>query len=443
MDTLRPVDISDFYVKRVAAGMSKYFWNNIFKQVFDILNDHSIDNSKDDLIKALKSGRIWYEKGAFRTDKRFSNAIAKTLEEFGASYRRNGYYIDRTKLPIDVVKIIDSVKTAALVKTTKIEQYIAGLLPVLDKLTVDAFIQTAVQQMFKSLEVDIMKSAQEKKIPIIELDLAMPKVDVSKQKQRELRDYWQQRDAGADKIRQQIAKAPTPQSKQQLRDKLVRYQRQTYENAPQIDVQIDHLKLDKTSENIAKDYVYNMNYWVKRWEAKDIIKMRQDVADMVQKGVRIPEVAKYFEKRWNVAKDKALFLATNESHLAASVVKATMYQKLGCTHFRWIRSVSREKRQLHLDLAKPTNNQYGVDGTNVFAFDNPPIIDEKLGIRGLPRQIWNCKCMMAPVPPSLADQISKREQVQNAKTNVFSYIQQSIRNSKQRRDNNWKYRRFG
>ena len=168
-----------------------------------------------------------------------------------------------------------------------------------------------------------------------------------------------------------------------------------------------------------------MNYWVKKWEVKNIIEMRKDVADMVQMGKRIDEVAKYFEKRWKIAKNKAYFLAFNESHLASSVIEATQYQMLGCTQFELGRSTAIEKRKLQKEY-------YG----KIFSFDNPPIIDEKLGIKGLPRQIWNCQCQIIPVVPTVAEIMKQKEQVKNAKWNI-------IGNNKQRNNTNWRYRRYG
>ena len=191
-----------------------------------------------------------------------------------------------------------------------------------------------------------------------------------------------------------------------------------------MDVQIDDVQLDERSKKIAEDYTYNMKYWVKKWEAKNIVKMREDVLNMVQEGARVPTIEAYFMKRWKIARDKAHFLAVNESHLAASVIKATQYQMAGCTQFKWGRSSSKEKRILHEEY-------YG----EVFDFVNPPIIDEKLGITGLPRQIWNCKCHILPVVPD----IQTIKKVRNAKRNIF----EKIFNSKQCDNYTWRYRRFG
>lgn len=428
MNTLKPVEISDYYIKRVASGMSKYFWDNIFSGIFKVLDDNNINNSTNDIINALREGTIWYDNGAFHTRDRFTNKVAKTLEEMGATYRRKAYYIEQNKLSNEILNTIALVKSTATRKALEIEQYLIGLTPILEKLTAKDFIEITVKQMYKKLELDILKSAQEYKLPVIELGIVSPNVKTSKKQQKEIEQYWKTQDEKSSKIREQIRKAKSPEEKNKLRDKLVEHQKETYANAPTLDVKLEEYELNKVSEEIANDYVYNMNYWIKKWEAKNIIEMRKEIADMVQKGVRVPELKAYFEKRWKIAKNKAQFLAENESRLAGSVIQATQYQKLGCTQFKWGRSTSIEKRKLHKEYYN-----------KIFDFNNPPIIDEKLGIKGLPRQIWNCKCQMLCVAPSLAQTIKRTEEIRNAKRNIFT----RIKNSMQRSNSNWRYRRYG
>ena len=156
--------------------------------------------------------------------------------------------------------------------------------------------------------------------------------------------------------------------------------------------------------------------------------MRQDVLKMIQQGARVPRIQEYFERRWKIAKDKAHFLAVNESHLASSVIKATEYQSIGSPGYVWGRSSSKEKRKLH-------EQYYG----KFFTWEDKPIIDEVLGIRGYPRQIWNCKCHMLIKPPTIAQAYKKVTEVKNAKRNIFK----RIFNSSQCDNNSWRYRRFG
>lgn len=434
METLRPVEVKEFYIKRIASGMNKYFWDNIFSQIFNILKDKTILNSgESDLINAIKTGKIWYKDGAFRTKDRFSNSIAIVLEKMGAKYSRGAYYIDKVKILPAYLNAISYANARMQAVGSQISDFLFGLDTLLTKITFEDYISSSVDLAFRKLQLDIIKSAQEKKVPVIELGIVTPDIKIPRQKVKEFENYWKQQDKRA-KLLQKLIEKSQKEGKEsiKLEEKLKELRKASYINAPSYDVKINDIALNQQTKKITEDYVYNLKYWVKKWEAKNIIKMRQDVADMVQKGVRVPEITEYFEKRWKVAKDKARFLAVNESHLAGSVIKATSYQDLGCNSFVWGRSSSKEKRKLHEEY-------YG----ETFTFDNPPIIDEKLGIRGLPRQIWNCKCHMLVKPPTLAEILDKTEEVRNAKRNIFTRLKYKITNSKQCNNSAWRYRRFG
>lgn len=422
IETFKPVEVSDFYINQVAAGMSRYFWDNIFKEIFAILNDNTVINSKNDVINALKSGKIYYKNGAFYAKGRFTNEVAKTLEEAGAKYKFGAYFLDKSKMPIEIFNTIGLVEVQAAAKTASVLSFLNKITERLGNIKFETFIEKAVTGMFKKLQKDIYQSATEKKVPVIELTFTKPVIDIPKEKLKDVEQYWKEYDKKLDELRKKG-------KGQDVKLEIDRLNREAYENAP--DVEIDVKELDWQSRKIAEDYTYNMKYWVKKWEAKDIIKMRQDVLEMVQKGQRVPDIQEYFEKRWNKYKDKAHFLAENESHLAASTIKATEYQRLGCNRFRWGRSSSREKRKLH-----------ELYYNEIFSFDNPPIIDEKLNIKGLPRQIWNCKCHILAVVPSISEIQEQRQKIKNAKRNIIKYVQYSIENSKQCYNPAWRYRRF-
>lgn len=438
MNTFKPVEIKQFYINRVASAMSQYFYKQIFEKIFQVLEGASVVNSKDDLLNAIKSGKVYYKDGAFRAE-RFSNAISTTLEKMGATFKNGAYYIDKTLIPLEYIQALGIVQAQTIAKLATIRQVLSNL--DLDGADLDRYLEAVVQQMFKSLEVDIVKSAQDKRVPVIELGIVSPKGKIPKAKK--LEDYWKTQDEKLERLRKEKEKLKKQRTKDKkenkdtssIEEKIDEIQSQieeakldAFQKAPQLDVEIDDIELNEQARKIARDYTYNMKYWVKKWEVKNITKMRQDIVDMVQNGARQPEIQAYFENRWKIAKDKAAFLARNESHLAASVIKKTEYEKLGCTKFKWGRSTSKEKRKLH-------EQYYG----KVFDFDNPPIIDEKLNIRGLPRQIWNCGCTMLIVPPTLDEIINKRQKVNNS---ILGKINGFFKGT-QRNNNAWRYRRFG
>lgn len=460
MDFFKPVEIKEYYINRIASGMSKYFYINIFKPIFKILKSNEVINSKDDLINAIKSGKVYYKDGAFRTKERFSNAISTTLEQMGAKFRNGAYYIERSLIPLDYLQSMGIAENQTLFKLSAIKTFLDNY-SLTDK-EVSELIQTAATEMFKSLERDIVKSAQDKNVPVIELGIVNPKVqEVPKEKIKEIQDYWKNVDKKIKELNDKRKKAgktkgngnkdkgnkpPKPPKDEQppisdddLQSQINQINENAFKNAPK--VEINDLALDEQSRKIAEDYTYNMRYWVKNWEAKNIIKMREDIVNMVQKGVRLPEIQEYFENRWGIAKRKAYFLALNESHLAASVIKKVQYQKMGCNYFLWLKSDSKEKRPRHLEYAQEHNNKWGIGGKNIFSYDNPPIIDEATGQTGLPGETYNCRCNQVGIfNPQIYIQANKQRKINNS---ILGKIKNAFIHSKQFNNNNdWRYRRF-
>ena len=445
MNTAKPIGVSEYYIKRIAKGMEDYLWENLFKSLFDTLKDNSVINSKSDLLNAIRTGQIYYLDGAFRSEnKKFSNVIATELELLGARFKYGAYYLPKAQIPVDVLNIIGITQARASVKLSAIDKILAKYLTAV-KIPLDLFIKSTVNMAFKKLEKDILTEAIDKKVPIIELGLATPKNTVNPRKAKAVQEYFAKRNKERDKLNDKINKAKKEQKQaeknadikkfNELTDKISEltakrdeFNLQTQANIPLLDVKIDDLAIDYRSKKIAEDYTYNMKYWIQKWEAKNIIKMREDIVDMYQKGARISAIQEYLEKRWKIARDKAKFLAENECGLVSATVQATMWQETGATKFVWRRSVSKEKRKLHKEYYNKT-----------FEFANPPIIDEKLGIKGLPRQIWNCKCQMSVVVPSIDEIMEARKRNKN----VIRRITNAIKDCTQCDNNPWRYRRFG
>ena len=411
VDSFKPVQISEYFLRQIAAGLKKEIYDTVFKQIFEVLNSKTVYNDKKTLTNAIQSGRIYYENGAFKSNKPFSNAVADELEKLGAKYRNGAYYIDRALLPVEIENSLAIVAAKETAKIAALNGLLARLAATVGQETaVKLFIEKAVDRMFKKLQVDLEESTKERKVPVIDVSVDIPEIDIADTDFQKIDEYHQ----------------------------LTKEERKNIE-VPKLN--LDEVVIDKRAKKIAEDYTYNMDYWVKNWKAKEIVKMRRTVLHMTQNGARTETIKKYFMTRWGIAERKAEFLARNESGIASSVLKATHYQDMGCTHFKWLRSTSKEKRELHLEYAKETGNQYGIGGTNIFAFDNPPIIDERTGQRGLPQETYNCSCNLVGIknPQYYINQ----KRIENAKRNIFTKIKYAIENSMQRNNYPWRYRRFG
>lgn len=89
----------------------------------------------------------------------------------------------------------------------------------------------------------------------------------------------------------------------------------------------------------------------------------------------------------SVTEKRANFIAVDQTRKITTAVNYERMKSAGIRKAIWRHSGgSAEPRQLHQKL----------DG-EVFDLDNPPVIDERTGERGLPGQLPNCKCFWTPV----------------------------------------------
>ena len=139
-------------------------------------------------------------------------------------------------------------------------------------------------------------------------------------------------------------------------------------------------------QQIASDYTYNMKYYIKNWVAERIPEMRQKVQRAVLEGYREDQVQEMLQKEYGISKRKAKFLAQNETSIMLAELKKATYTDMGFTEFIWQTILDGRERVLHKQL-------HG----KVFSFDDPPVIDERTGQKGLPGETYNCRCGLIPI----------------------------------------------
>ena len=181
-------------------------------------------------------------------------------------------------------------------------------------------------------------------------------------------------------------------------------QKKLFNNAKKYKIELVTPMLDdfRLSE-IHKNYVDNLHFWIKNFSETETVKMRETLLQMVLDGKSVDSIANYIQQRYGVNKRKALFLARNENAIATTSYLKAQYIQNGFKYFKWHSSQDERVRPLHQELAKTKDNKYGINGTNVFAFDNPPVIYQQIKDgqvvkedRGLPAETYNCRCVMSP-----------------------------------------------
>lgn len=160
----------------------------------------------------------------------------------------------------------------------------------------------------------------------------------------------------------------------------------------QIQQNVKHLNIiepeltEEQKQQIASDYTYNMKYYIKNWTSERIPLMREKVQKAIVDGYREDEVQQILEKEYKIGKNKAKFLAHNETSIMLASLKKSIYTEMGFTEFIWQTILDGRERPLH----------YKLHG-KIFKFDNPPVIDERTGQTGLPGQTYNCRCNLIPI----------------------------------------------
>lgn len=174
---------------------------------------------------------------------------------------------------------------------------------------------------------------------------------------------------------------------------MLNLQERVYKNARNKKIELITPKLTDFKKNeIAQRYTNNLNFWIKNWTTDEnfnnvtIPKMRETIGKMAIEGYSVKDVEEYILKSFTKCKRHAEFLARNETAIATTSYLRAKYLEEGFTEFKWHTNLDGRERPLHKELHN-----------HVFRFDNPPIIDERTGQRGLPAETYNCRCTFSPV----------------------------------------------
>lgn len=143
---------------------------------------------------------------------------------------------------------------------------------------------------------------------------------------------------------------------------------------------------DFIAKKFSEDYTDTIRFDIKNKLPEQIIKMREVVGQMAIKGESRITIQKYIENNFVKDQKRAKFLARNESSIAVTEYLKATYQENGSEEFKWIANLDERVRDDHRKL----------HGT-VHRYDNPPIIDERTGTRGMPGEFYNCRCTFVPI----------------------------------------------
>ena len=143
-------------------------------------------------------------------------------------------------------------------------------------------------------------------------------------------------------------------------------------------------------------YTENLDKYIKDWHDTQILRLRKKVHQNVEAGFRSESLIETIMQEKRVSKDKARFLARNETSLLTAKYRQIRYEEIGIDKYEWSAVMDKRTRHLHKEL-----------NGKIFDFRNPPIIDAHTGQRGNPGETYNCRCLSIPIIPQ--HELLKRE----------------------------------
>jgi SPP1 gp7 family putative phage head morphogenesis protein len=137
---------------------------------------------------------------------------------------------------------------------------------------------------------------------------------------------------------------------------------------------------EEQAKEIAKIYSTNMNLYIKNFTEEQTLLLRRMVEQNIAEGKLARNLEPLLAERFGVSKNKAKFLARQETSLCTVAQKVTIYKEQGAKIGRWKSVLDSKTRPQHKHL----HNQE-------FDIYNPPI-DVTTGERLLPGAPFNCRC---------------------------------------------------
>lgn len=137
---------------------------------------------------------------------------------------------------------------------------------------------------------------------------------------------------------------------------------------------------------IAKEWATNLELYIVDWTKANILKLRQQVLAHTFTGQRAEPLARMIQKNYQVSRDKAKFLARQETSLLMSKMRESRYKDIGSTKYKWIGADDERERPDH----KLLNNK-------IFSWDSPPVTNRETGARNHPGEDFGCRCVAVPI----------------------------------------------
>ena len=145
---------------------------------------------------------------------------------------------------------------------------------------------------------------------------------------------------------------------------------------------------DAQKKDLLNNYQNNLLGYLGDWKIEQIERLKLKTEKNAALGYRADRLADIVKSEFSVSKQRAKFIARQETALFVSKYREERYTGAGVTKYVWSTSQDERVRPDHAAL----NHQ-------VFSWDSPPVVDRATVPirRGNPGEDWNCRCVALPV----------------------------------------------
>jgi SPP1 gp7 family putative phage head morphogenesis protein len=153
------------------------------------------------------------------------------------------------------------------------------------------------------------------------------------------------------------------------------------------DLTLDVKKISPTLKEIIKASVVENVNLIKSIKDEYLSDVKGQVMRSITTNSGTTNLIPALQKYKGISLRRAKNIALDQTRKVYNNVNAERMKNAGINQFIWLHSGGGQKpREDHIEM----------DG-NKYSFDDPPIIDKKTGLRGIPGQAINCGCTMKPV----------------------------------------------
>jgi SPP1 gp7 family putative phage head morphogenesis protein len=138
--------------------------------------------------------------------------------------------------------------------------------------------------------------------------------------------------------------------------------------------------------NISKTYTKNIDLSINDWKNEQVERLREKVQRNSTLGYRSDRLAGIVKSEFGISKNKAKFIARQETSVFVSKYRQERYSGAGIKEYIWSTS--------HDERVRPDHK--ALDHTK-WSWDSPPIVDRSSGKTANPGEDFSCRCLALPV----------------------------------------------